>query len=80
MKLTKAIETPAAKTLHRATDRALKKFRLGQQPAWDKLYKALRAAWRQYEKEVDPIEQICNREIAKASRAYTKATQNKRGE
>lgn len=79
MTLTKAIETPEEKKLHRATDRALKKFRLAKQPAWDRLQKALPLAWRQYDRDIAPFEQACDREIAKASRAYTKATQNKGG-
>jgi len=73
------IETPEERKLHRATDRALHKFYLTREPAWNKLQKALRAAWRQYDKDIAPFEKVCDREIARASRAYTKATQNKGG-
>ncbi|GAI36639.1 unnamed protein product [marine sediment metagenome] len=73
-------ETKEEKALHKATDRALKKFNKAKHPFWNKCYKALTRAWREYEKDIAPLEKTCDREIARASRAYTRATQNKGGE
>jgi len=69
-------EEPEERKLHKATSRALEKYREACKPAWDRLQKALRAAWRQYDKEVVGFQKTCDREIARASRVYTKATQN----
>jgi hypothetical protein len=68
-------ETPEERKLHVTTDLALRKYREDCQPAWDKLQRALRAAWRQYDREVAPFEKACDRKIARANRAYTRATQ-----
>lgn len=73
-------ETKEEKALHKATDRALKKFNKAKTPFWNKCYRARALAWRQYEKDIAPLEKTCDREIARASRAYTRATQNKGGE
>jgi len=67
-------ETPEERKLHATTDLALNKYRDACKPAWDRLQKALRAAWRQYDRDVSPFEKACERTIARASRAYTKAT------
>jgi len=79
LKLTKVIETPAEKKLHRATDRALREFNKAKTPYYNKCYRARMAAWNQYEKDIAPLERTCNRRIARASRAYTRATQNEGG-
>ena len=71
-------ETPEERKLHATTDLALKKYREDCQPAWDRLQKALRAAWRQYDRDVAPFEKACNRKIARASLAYTRAIQKTR--
>lgn len=80
MKLTRPTQTPQEDKLHRATDHALKKFNEAKTPFWNKCYRARALVWRQYEKDIAPLEKICDREIARASRAYTRATQNKEGE
>lgn len=77
MTLKRVRETPEERKLHSATDRALHRFHLLQEPAWNKLQKALRTAWRQYDKDIAPFEKTCDRKITRASQAYTKATQNK---
>ena len=68
-------ETKEEKALHRATDKALKKYNDAIAPYWHKCRKTIAAAWRQYERDAAPFEQACDREIARASRAYIRATQ-----
>lgn len=75
MKLTRVIkETEVEIALHRATDKALKKFNKAKQPHWNICLQTIACAWKEYEKAIAPLEQTCNNEIARASRRYTKET------
>jgi len=73
----KHIPTKAEKRLNSATTRALKKFGDAKKSYWDKCYKARMSAWKEYERSIAPFEQTCHREIVRASRAYTRATEKK---
>jgi len=77
MTLEEANEARATETLNQATAEALKEFNDAKAPCWDKCYKAQRRAWREYEKDIAPLEIICHTKIASASRAYSKATENR---
>jgi len=80
MTIGKAAQSPEETNLHRATDRALDQFDRAKVQAWDKLQKALDAAFRQYDRDIAPFERACNRRIARANRDYTREIKKIGGE